>query len=81
MLLSEGTAGIDVSNNAQQSILVTRKGPLQISQNGGAKALVAYRLVLLNNVTVAYTAGVPNVEVTGGPGARWSAGGWKEILQ
>ncbi len=79
MLLSESTGGMNVANNGTSAILVTRHGNINLSNNAGAKALVAYGITMANNSTITYTSGLADVNFTG-PGARWTPKGWKEVV-
>jgi hypothetical protein len=71
---------MNVANNGASAILVTRHGPISFSNNAGAKAMAVYRLVMGNNATITYTSGLADVNFTGGPGAKWTPQGWKEVV-
>lgn len=80
MLISESTSGIYLSNNSASVIIVARKGPVNVSNNAGARALAAKQIIMSNNSVITYVTGLADVTFTGGPGAKWTPQGWKEVL-
>ncbi len=75
MLLSQktstSTAAINISNNASGAIFYAGSGRIDVSNNGGAKEITAYRVHLNQNAVITYETGLANANFTSGPGGGW----------
>lgn len=82
MMLTTSTSeqAIIASNNSTSLVLAAIHGTIVMVQNANANAIVAYRLHLEENAVVTYLQGLQNVHFTAGPGARFTAQGWKEVV-
>ena len=74
MVISTNSSGsaIQLSNNADGVILYASNGTIQVSNNGGANQITAYRLQLSNNATVEYITGLQSASFSNGPGGSWA---------
>ena len=74
MVLSTNTGAhaIDVSNNAGSVILYASEGTIDVSNNGSANQVTAYKVELENNATITFLSGLQNQSFSNGPGGSWA---------
>ncbi len=65
------TYAIDMSNNSTSVILYASAGTINVSNNGGANQITAYKLNLSNNAIVTYINGLQSQSFSNGPGGSW----------
>lgn len=75
-----GPAGaIDIGNSASSSILYAPNGIIDIGNGLSLREATGRGLEVGNNASVAYEAGLLNLNFTSGPTASWIVKSWKEV--
>lgn len=67
-----GSSAITLSNNATSVILYAPYGTIIVSNNAAANQLTAKRIVMSNNSSLDYVAGLQNAGFSNGPGGAWA---------
>ncbi len=79
---SDASPAMLVQNNAAGAIFYSLNGTLRLSNNGGAKAMAAYRLYVDENSTITYLESeMADQKFSNSPSGIWhvSAGSWHEV--
>lgn len=72
-------SAIELGNNVGSVIIYGSRGQVHVSNNGGAKEITGYKLVLDNNATVTYETGLANANFSSGPGGGFQINSWREV--
>ena len=66
-----GASAISMNNNATSIILYAPYGTVSIANGAAANQLTAYQIVMSNNSTLNYVAGLQSQSFSDGPGGSW----------
>jgi len=80
--VSDSSPAMLIENNASGAIFYALNGTLRLSNNGGAKAMAAYRLFVDQNATVTYLESeMSDQHYSNSPGGVWrvTEGSWHEV--
>ncbi|MES2436480.1 MAG: choice-of-anchor R domain-containing protein [Patescibacteria group bacterium] len=70
---------VDLGGGAGAVVLNAQWGTLSMTGGGGAKSLVAEKIVINGGATVTYETGLADMSFTSGPSGGWNISSWKEI--
>ena len=74
-----GGNAIEINNNSGSVILNAQNGTLKFTNNAAAKQATARKIIMNNNTSVTYEAGLANPNFTTGPSGTWTIDTWKEV--
>ena len=72
-------SGVSLGNNLEGAVFYASKSMVHIANNAIIKAVVGYKINLINNAKIQYEQGVTDANFSAGPGGGWNVKSWKEV--